>query len=105
LSVVPGVHGMKNQRLRETIPDRLSPLKRVDKLVYRRDLVETMTRGPLQHIPLAAAYLCQDCDAVGNCAMHCPACASRVLMSLAVVLDREECEPKANWQQLSPLAA
>ena len=40
------------------------------------------------HIPLAAAYLCQDCNCVGNCATRCPLCASEALMSLATVLDR-----------------
>jgi len=41
------------------------------------------------HFPLTSAYLCQDCNSVGNCAMKCPACASRVLLSLSAVLDRE----------------
>ena len=49
----------------------------------------------LQHIPLASAYLCQDCNSIGNCAMQCPACASEVLMSLSVVLNREA-EPLAH---------
>jgi|HubBroStandDraft_1064217.scaffolds.fasta_scaffold286375_1 hypothetical protein len=49
-----------------------------------------MKRISLQHIPLAGAYLCQDCNAVGNSAMNCPACASTVLLGLAGVLDREE---------------
>jgi hypothetical protein len=44
----------------------------------------------LQHIPLSAAYLCQDCNCVGNCAHQCPACASGVLMGLATVLDRKQ---------------
>lgn len=44
----------------------------------------------LLHIPLAEAYLCLDCHAVGNCAEQCPACASEALMSLATVLEREE---------------
>jgi ferredoxin len=43
----------------------------------------------MQHIPLGYAYLCQDCNAVGNCAEKCPACASEVLMCLAGVLNRE----------------
>lgn len=43
----------------------------------------------LQHIPLTSAYLCQDCNSIGNCARQCPACASEVLMSLAGVLNRE----------------
>jgi len=43
----------------------------------------------LQHIPLRFAYLCQDCDSVGNDAHCCPACASSALMNLACVLDRK----------------
>ena len=44
----------------------------------------------MQHMPLTSAYLCQDCNCVGNCAMQCPACASTALMGLAAVLDRAE---------------
>jgi hypothetical protein len=44
----------------------------------------------LQHFPLASAYLCQDCNAIGNNANQCPACASEVLMSLSAILNREE---------------
>jgi hypothetical protein len=43
----------------------------------------------LQHIPLTSAYLCQDCNSIGNCARQCPACASEVLMNLAGVLNRD----------------
>ena len=43
----------------------------------------------LLHIPLSSAYLCQDCNSIGNCARQCPACASEVLMSLSGVLNRE----------------
>jgi hypothetical protein len=43
----------------------------------------------MQHIPLTAAYLCQDCNSIGNCSVQCPACASGVLLSLAGVLDRD----------------
>jgi hypothetical protein len=43
----------------------------------------------MQHFPLKSAYLCQDCNAVGNNAMNCPACASSVVMNLASVLDRD----------------
>ena len=42
-----------------------------------------------QHIPLEHAYLCQDCESVGNNARKCPACASAVLMCLSTVLNRE----------------
>jgi len=52
----------------------------------------------MQHIPLSSAYLCQDCNCVGNCAGHCPACASSVLMNLATVLDREV---RAEEEQMS----
>jgi hypothetical protein len=56
-----------------------------------------MTLCTMQHIPLSSAYLCQDCNCVGNCAVQCPACASAVLLNLAGVLDRtvepaSECE-------------
>ena len=43
----------------------------------------------MQHIPLASAYLCPDCNSIGNCAEQCPACASFILMGLAKVHDRE----------------
>jgi ferredoxin len=51
-----------------------------------------MTYVAMQHIPLSRAYLCQDCNSVGNCAERCPACASHVLMGLATILDRESQE-------------
>lgn len=60
-----------------------------------------MTFAAMQHIPLASAYLCQDCNCVGNCAIQCPACASVVLMSLSGVLNRElarESEPEYQQQ-------
>lgn len=44
----------------------------------------------LQHFPLSSAYLCQDCNAIGNSANQCPACASEVLMSLSAILNRED---------------
>lgn len=50
---------------------------------------ERMPIPMLQHIPLSSAYLCQDCNSIGNCARQCPACASEVLMSLSGVLNRE----------------
>ncbi len=43
----------------------------------------------MQHIPLASAYLCPDCNCIGNCAGQCPACASPILLALANVLDRK----------------
>lgn len=51
-----------------------------------------MPIASMQHIPLASAYLCQDCSCVGNNANQCPACASAVLMALARVLDRDAAE-------------
>jgi|HubBroStandDraft_1064217.scaffolds.fasta_scaffold1282379_1 DNA-directed RNA polymerase subunit RPC12/RpoP len=48
-----------------------------------------MTNLMMQHIPLVSAYLCQDCNSIGNNYRSCPACASKVLMSLRGVLDRE----------------
>ena len=51
---------------------------------------ESMTSHLMNHIPLNSAYLCLDCDAVGNSAMQCPACASQVVMGLATVFQREE---------------
>jgi ferredoxin len=50
---------------------------------------EQMKFVSMQHIPLTHAYLCQDCNSIGNCAQHCPACASEALMGLAGVLDRK----------------
>lgn len=44
----------------------------------------------MNHIPLSFAYLCQDCNSVGNCPLQCPACASSVLMGLASILDRKQ---------------
>jgi ferredoxin len=49
-----------------------------------------MSYAAMEHIPLSSAYLCQDCNSVGNCSRQCPACASSVLIALATVLDREE---------------
>jgi hypothetical protein len=49
-----------------------------------------MTFNSMQHMPLASAYLCADCHCVGNCASHCPACASGALIGLANVLNREQ---------------
>jgi hypothetical protein len=58
----------------------------IDRWGYRG---EPMTVVSLQHIPLTKAYLCQDCNSIGNCAQHCPACASEALMGLAGVLNRD----------------
>ncbi len=58
-----------------------------------------MTLDARQYFPLNTAYLCQDCDCVGNNSMRCPACASEVLISLASVFARQE-EIKAAEQKL-----
>lgn len=60
------------------------------------------------HIPLTAAYLCQDCNCVSNCSRRCPACASEVLMGLAGVLNREETVeaiPQTNYTYRPALVA
>jgi hypothetical protein len=68
-----------------------------------------MTRDRLNHIPLNSAYLCLDCDAVGNSSMRCPACASEVLIGLAGVFDRKEDVVESNllrfphWRPDSPV--
>lgn len=41
-------------------------------------------------IPLDRAVLCLDCDSVSNANRECPACSSRALMNLSVVLNRSE---------------
>jgi hypothetical protein len=53
-----------------------------------------MTLLSIQYMPLASAYLCEDCHCVGNCAGQCPACASEALMGLAGVLNREQSHEK-----------
>lgn len=39
-------------------------------------------------IPLDHAVLCLDCNSVSNANRECPACSSRALMNLSVVLNR-----------------
>lgn len=41
-------------------------------------------------IPLDHAVLCLDCSCVSDANRECPACSSRALMSLSVVLNRRE---------------
>ncbi len=53
-----------------------------------------MTLLSIQYMPLASAYLCEDCNCVGNCAEQCPACASEALMGLAGVLNRGQSQEK-----------
>ncbi len=51
-----------------------------------------MPLNAMEYIPLVSAYLCQDCNCIGNCERQCPACASSALLGLAVVLDRKHDE-------------
>jgi hypothetical protein len=74
--------------------------------VRRRDRGEQMTIISMQHIPLAGAYLCQDCNSVGNCSVQCPACASEALMGLAGVLNRNvEERAQSSFKRPAALAA
>ena len=43
----------------------------------------------VQHIPIASAYLCADCGAIGNRSTACAACAGASIISVACVLDRK----------------
>ena len=67
---------------------------------------EPMKHATLQHIPLANAYLCQDCNCIGNCAVQCQACASEALIGLAGVLNREAAnETQFGFTRMANLAA
>jgi len=59
-------------------------------------------------IPLDHAVLCLDCDSVSDAKRECPACSSRALMSLSVVLNRpteiRDCEQMSNPKMLSKAA-
>ena len=70
-----------------------------------RRSIEDRSYLKLQHFPLTNAYLCQDCNAIGNCANQCPACASEVLMSLSVVLNRVDEMPAAHFPSLPAFVA
>jgi hypothetical protein len=60
----------------------------------------------MQHMPLTRAYLCQDCNCVGNCAEQCPACASAALIGLASVLNREvDDQMQHGFVQMASMAA
>jgi hypothetical protein len=60
----------------------------------------------LQHFPLSSAYLCQDCNSIGNNANQCPACASEVLMSLSAILNRADNEMnESQYPSFTALAA
>ena len=49
-----------------------------------------MTHEAMRHIPLEEAYLCPNCNCIGNCSTRCPACANEHLIGLAGILDRKE---------------
>lgn len=67
---------------------------------------ERMTIATMLHIPLASAYLCPNCNCIGNCSRQCPACASPSLLSLANALDRVPEEDAQNgYEQMPYLAA
>jgi hypothetical protein len=66
---------------------------------------ERMSFVSMQHIPLTSAYLCQDCNCVGNCSVQCPACASEALMGLAGVLNRKVEERAQSSFKRSPALA
>ena len=59
----------------------------------------------MSRFPLNSAYLCQDCDTVGNSAAQCQACASQALMGLAVVFGRKEETVDSNLFLVPALAA
>jgi hypothetical protein len=50
--------------------------------------MQTIDPRKTKAIPLRAAVLCADCDAVSDGVNACPACGSSSLLSLASVLDR-----------------
>ncbi len=66
---------------------------------------ETMKFTAMQHIPLSTAYLCPDCNCIGNCAEQCTVCASPILLALANVLDREVESEAIEYPGRSALAA
>lgn len=49
-----------------------------------------MSAADKVYIPLDTAFLCADCQCIGNSANTCPACASGALMGLQSVMDRDE---------------
>jgi hypothetical protein len=66
---------------------------------------EFMESATVNHFPLNSAYLCQDCDTVGNNGTQCPACASHALMGMAVVFGRKEGIVDSNLFLVPALAA
>ena len=39
-------------------------------------------------VNLSEAYLCCDCEAVGNCCAHCPRCQSSALIAITRAIPR-----------------
>lgn len=64
---------------------------------------EPMTFLSMQHMPLSSAYLCEDCNCIGNCAEQCPACASEALIGLAKVLNRRQTDEMAQMSHMHSL--
>lgn len=53
--------------------------------------VEYGYKSPMKSewFPLNTAYLCGNCDAVGNNSRTCPGCAGTSLISLSAIVNRE----------------
>jgi hypothetical protein len=49
--------------------------------------------------PLTKAYLCGNCDAVGNNSRTCPGCAGTGLMSLSAIVNRSQAEQPPTPEQ------
>lgn len=60
-------------------------------------------RASIQIVPLASAWLCEDCGNISNPSTDaCPVCGSGALLGLARVLDRprpQETESCSQYQQ------
>lgn len=55
-----------------------------------------MTMAEMVHMPLARAWLCGDCDSIGNCAEHCPACAEGSLVAMITLINRDPVAERQN---------
>ncbi len=72
-----------NFRFKKTTKLIASPSSKSRNIVWS----DRMTSATMQYIPLTSAYLCQDCNCVGNSASQCPACTSTVLLGLSGILN------------------
>jgi len=58
-------------------------------------------------VNLANAYLCSDCEAIGDSAIRCPRCKSDALFAVARAIHRHRdsirlvCEPQFDDQELN----